>query len=240
MTDDFTPFLRAVIESPDDDVIRLQAADWLQDNGEPDRAAFIRLQVELARYDRMAFADCPRCEAGPDYAHASDCPRSPNHALRRRERELLTPGRLLEWSGIGELFHWDGSAPAFRRGFVAEVTTSWADWAGGECRHCLGHGVVGIAPAGRACVRCRGTGRVWGCHAAVLAACPVANARDGLVRLTTWPDIHGFTPGLLMSEWLAGRWPGVRFELPRTGLPDHTVIVRASLGPLVPPPSPCP
>jgi uncharacterized protein (TIGR02996 family) len=41
-------FLRDIIEKPDDDAVRLIYADWLQDNGDPDRAEFIRLQIERA------------------------------------------------------------------------------------------------------------------------------------------------------------------------------------------------
>src|SRR5262249_7676147 len=42
-------FLADVAEHPDDDAPRLVYADWLEDNGDPDRAEFIRVQVELAR-----------------------------------------------------------------------------------------------------------------------------------------------------------------------------------------------
>src|SRR5947208_3209778 len=40
---------RAVVASPDDDLPRLVYADWLEDAGDPDRAEFIRAQVQLAR-----------------------------------------------------------------------------------------------------------------------------------------------------------------------------------------------
>jgi uncharacterized protein (TIGR02996 family) len=39
---------QAICENPFDDGLRLIYADWLEDNGDPDRAEFIRLQVELA------------------------------------------------------------------------------------------------------------------------------------------------------------------------------------------------
>jgi uncharacterized protein (TIGR02996 family) len=42
-------FLQDIIESPGDDTPRLVYADWLEDQGQPDRAAFIRVQIELAR-----------------------------------------------------------------------------------------------------------------------------------------------------------------------------------------------
>jgi uncharacterized protein (TIGR02996 family) len=41
--------LRAILDSPEDDAPRLVYADWLEEHGEPARAEFIRLQIELAR-----------------------------------------------------------------------------------------------------------------------------------------------------------------------------------------------
>lgn len=46
-TDD-EPFLRRIRAHPDDDGPRLIFADWLDERGDPDRAAFIRVQVALA------------------------------------------------------------------------------------------------------------------------------------------------------------------------------------------------
>ncbi len=40
-------FLRAIREQPHDDLPRLVYADWLDEHGEPERAEFIRLQIEL-------------------------------------------------------------------------------------------------------------------------------------------------------------------------------------------------
>ncbi len=42
-------FLSDVRANPEDDGVRLIYADWLQDNGQPQRAELIRVQVELAR-----------------------------------------------------------------------------------------------------------------------------------------------------------------------------------------------
>jgi uncharacterized protein (TIGR02996 family) len=42
---------RAILESPDDDAPRLVWADWLEENGDPERAQFVRLQCELASLD---------------------------------------------------------------------------------------------------------------------------------------------------------------------------------------------
>lgn len=46
---DGSALLRAILEDPDDDAPRLIYADWLDENGDPARAAFIRAQIKLAR-----------------------------------------------------------------------------------------------------------------------------------------------------------------------------------------------
>jgi uncharacterized protein (TIGR02996 family) len=43
--------LAAIWERPQDDALRLVYADWLEESGQPERAEFIRLQLELARLD---------------------------------------------------------------------------------------------------------------------------------------------------------------------------------------------
>src|SRR2546430_569314 len=40
-------FLRAIRANPDDDTARLAFADWLDEHDEPDRAEFVRVQIEL-------------------------------------------------------------------------------------------------------------------------------------------------------------------------------------------------
>jgi uncharacterized protein (TIGR02996 family) len=47
-------FLRAVLDDPDDDAPRLVFADWLDDNDRADKAAFVRLEVELSRLPRLS------------------------------------------------------------------------------------------------------------------------------------------------------------------------------------------
>lgn len=49
MSDTRAALLAAVRDKPDDDTPRLVYADWCDDNGEAERAEFVRLQVESAR-----------------------------------------------------------------------------------------------------------------------------------------------------------------------------------------------
>ncbi len=46
--------LRAILANPDDDTPRLVYADWLDENDQPARAEFIRVQIELARNPSLA------------------------------------------------------------------------------------------------------------------------------------------------------------------------------------------
>jgi uncharacterized protein (TIGR02996 family) len=45
-------FLATILAAPDDDVPRLVYADWLDDQGQSDRAEMIREQIELANLPR--------------------------------------------------------------------------------------------------------------------------------------------------------------------------------------------
>jgi uncharacterized protein (TIGR02996 family) len=91
--------LRAVFAHPEDDAPRLAYADWLDESGgEPERAALIRVQCELARLP----ADDPRADD-----------------FRRQEVKLLR-GRKLKWRA--GLPRWRGVVWGdFSRGFIDSV-----------------------------------------------------------------------------------------------------------------------
>ena len=92
MTED-EAFLQDILASPDDDAPRLVYADWLEDHGDPDRAAFIRVQCELAKLE--------------EWNERWD-------GLKEREQRALR-GCCKEWlGGVERLVHkWQ-----FRRGFL--------------------------------------------------------------------------------------------------------------------------
>ncbi|MBY0457216.1 MAG: TIGR02996 domain-containing protein, partial [Gemmataceae bacterium] len=54
MTTDGDALLRAICENPGEDTPRLVYADWLDENGDPERAEFIRLQCALDAGDPFA------------------------------------------------------------------------------------------------------------------------------------------------------------------------------------------
>src|SRR5688572_22453465 len=89
-------FLRAIAAEPSDDTVRLAFADWLDEHDEPERAEFIRLQIERERAKPFGDASAPT----------------------KREKALLD-AHLAEWLGpLADLDEYSGFGPTFRRGFV--------------------------------------------------------------------------------------------------------------------------
>ena len=93
--------LRAIRDTPDDDLPRLALADWLDENGVPERAEFLRTQVELARLPH----DDPR-----------------RSELEDREHDLLAENEA-HW--LGDLAAADGLHEwEFERGFLTEIAAT--------------------------------------------------------------------------------------------------------------------
>jgi uncharacterized protein (TIGR02996 family) len=89
-------FLRTIIENPDDDTPRLVFADWLEENGDPERAEFIRLQIQsdpILVWDARMFSMMDRIGD-----------------LQRRHESRWRPKLPVEWPVI------------FRRGFAEGLT----------------------------------------------------------------------------------------------------------------------
>lgn len=206
--------LAAIIANPDDDLPRLQMADWLDERGGCERAEFIRVQVELSRtrepelksmgvigdHDESRRNACSGCRKRPPGTDCRWC------VLRARERELLkaipVPGRLLTNETVwiadlilpvmgdgqpndGRVFRWDWS-----RGFVSAITCTAHDW----LRHAD----------------------------AITAATPLER-----VMLTTWPGPPRFGLGSKpVLEILSECWPGITFTLP-TARPGTRVATLA-------------
>lgn len=89
---------RAVIADPDDDMPRLVYADWLEEHGQSERAAFIRAQMEAVRAEPFS--------------------------QQAREAETRA-NRLLDSHRYAWTRHLDGQCveqPRFRRGFIEHVS----------------------------------------------------------------------------------------------------------------------
>lgn len=167
---DLAGLLRAVVESPGDDAVRLVYADALEEKGEQARADFIRLQLELEK-PKYRRADVPLLapsEPGfyEEYYEDIAAQRDITRPLEARERVLLegSLGLWCAWSGCPVMAHLlarrrmaDGVVDLlYRRGFVAEVCCTLAQWFGEACQYC--HYETNIVD-GR-CKGCKGTGRI--------------------------------------------------------------------------------
>jgi uncharacterized protein (TIGR02996 family) len=98
-------FLCDILSNPDDDGLRLIYADWLDDHRQPDRAAFIRVQIELARLPEDSLRLVER-----------------RKELETRERVLLSKHEE-EWAGpLRWLLAGMLTGFEFRRGFIEGVT----------------------------------------------------------------------------------------------------------------------
>jgi uncharacterized protein (TIGR02996 family) len=94
-------FLQAIIDNPDDDAIRLVHADFLDDQGQSERAAFIRVQVELASLPE----DDPRREELEDREQL---------LLHRHQHEWAEPLSYLSCHSV-----------TFRRGFPEHIALEY-------------------------------------------------------------------------------------------------------------------
>jgi uncharacterized protein (TIGR02996 family) len=101
-------FQRAIAEKPDDDTPRLIYADWLEENGWPEQAEFIRLDIELAA-------------AGAGEGGSGRRRRD----RRWKHREQLLDAHRAAWLWpLGDLLDGGRRPPTFRyvRGFAAELS----------------------------------------------------------------------------------------------------------------------
>ena len=172
--------LRSILLTPEDDLPRLVYADFLEEQGETERAEFIRVQIELARM-------------GNPFSEADD---SRHDILRRRERKLLKKNwARWDWCldvvlGADDKTLWlrtpgeNHPLLIVRRGFIEVVTCSLRDWCGGVCGFCRQGRALGYdGEWNMPCIDCHGTGRIGGHGPAIAAVQPVMEVltTDGIV-----------------------------------------------------------
>jgi uncharacterized protein (TIGR02996 family) len=229
-------WLDDIIAHPKDDAPRLMFADWLDEHGDEARAEFIRVQCGLAQL----------YPAGSIPELWDDGRNAARDALRRRERGLLDEHGF-DWFGqLVRIARLDGGRGPdrnawhfrslggtlgwclFRRGFVAEIALTLADWYGGPCP-CWGHGTDGRPRPAFACPACRGTGHTPGHGPALVSAAPLERV--------TLSDREPWQPPGGWYGWVPADQPpfnaGTHSHLPRAlfgFLPDPDVILTSARG----------
>lgn len=130
---DYLALLRAILEAPADDTLRLVMADWLEEHGELEYSEFVRVQCALSGMEVCLLTTADH--GGDPGGWACGCEW---HRLSRRERELLERNAT-EWLNelpdgfrCGNLTDRPTLTPLayYRRGFVFAVYCTLAYWAG--------------------------------------------------------------------------------------------------------------
>jgi uncharacterized protein (TIGR02996 family) len=103
--DERQPFLRRIIENPDDDAPRLVYADWLDEHDDPDRARLIRDMFRSSPPYRVhaLFPDLPRSFriAWADGPYVGPCPRWPAGAILRKGFVEEVSVTMRQWMRFG-------------------------------------------------------------------------------------------------------------------------------------------
>jgi uncharacterized protein (TIGR02996 family) len=115
------PFLQALLAQPDDDTFRLAMADWFIENGQSERADFIRVQVELAHLNNTLPAAPPSFFRDRALAAEREAALARRRELEIRQRDLLIAHEAAWVKPLAEALdcrpgEWGGWV--FRRGFV--------------------------------------------------------------------------------------------------------------------------
>jgi uncharacterized protein (TIGR02996 family) len=142
---DSQAILAAILAAPQDDAPRLAYADWLDENGQEDRAEFIRLQIKIKDVPEEPPTCHPYLTNGmPSRYHDMTCDfclwmdkyqwsrplRKQIDLLLRKDVSHPNGGLRSQWEawlGLDRVQAPKGES-WFRRGFVAEVRCTLADW----------------------------------------------------------------------------------------------------------------
>lgn len=204
--------LAAVIEEPGDDAPRLVLADWLEENGDGERAQFIRLSLELAREEkrlevlqhRRPFS--PKDDVMTKCQATVLCNRAWLHGSFHRNAARWVPrvGPERRYWTLGKEMSICFTLPEeiefhFRRGFPEVLRLPSATWLSHSDR--------------------------------LTATCPLTD-----VWLTTWPLRDEWqASGRKAPQWgmhadLTRNWPRIRFHFPETRVVERTTISGADIG----------
>jgi len=195
MTSDERALMSAILADPTNDTPRLVYADWLEEQGCGERAEFIRDTVWMS----ANHTDCPvrLADLGRGRPVPLRCGICEYCTRRRRAEKFYSKHQWIDAPAYAVAFEptpLDGEMPAghgitliVRRGFVAEVVCTLADWMGGECGECNGTGRRAYPNYQNGnpdwtCKKCYGGGVIPGYGPAIVAAQPVE-----VVRVTDMP-----------------------------------------------------
>lgn len=248
----FADLLAGIIADPLSTARRLVVADWLDEQGDGERAEFIRVQCDLNEMrpgpdeHRKASRLLERYRKGAPIRmkartpatllvrealllrkHVQDwIPKVEGLAACVIEGKLLGRGIQTPPRGPGDMAELAIVHPAFRRGFVESVSCSEAMWIGSPCGRCsvLGY-FLHTARDGRTCDECHGSGRVNAHGPSIVAAAPVTQV------VLTGKEPYGYRDYYHWSRNTWGTTPDVLASelfklLPDLGLSSNSQSMR--------------
>ena len=142
--------LADILAKSDDDLPRLVYADWLEENGEPERANVIRCHIEAAKKHPSSEVTGRTQYVTTDGVEASEFFK----LMAVVTAWTSDPDKNGLCGVLGELA--GRNNVVWERGFVAEVRCTLDDWCGGECHQCAGTGRS--FPIGGPSIPCRRCG----------------------------------------------------------------------------------
>lgn len=160
----------AVLDAPAEDAPRLVYANCLDEDGDFDRAEFIRVQCKLAKPAKGRLVALRRREQELWQKHGADwCPDVYDRL------HIATYSDCVATIGATTL--------VFRRGFVDRITLPLIAWVGGVCTVCLGEQQL-------RCAVCGGVGELPALGPRLVRACPLdPDAKIPAVQHVVW---HGY------------------------------------------------
>lgn len=172
--DERQTFLDEILNNPDDDTVRLVYADWLDDHDEPDRAKFIRLQIERSKVDKkikpeddatLGLLYDARDLLADEEARYKWWPRHVGTSSYFKVRALSPDVCSVEYEkGPSNRHNWTNEVLYFHRGFVNRAALDLQDLVGGcTCQQC------GNTYRRSACAACNKTGAYPGLMPFLLA-----------------------------------------------------------------------
>ena len=195
-TTDRAALYRGTLERPEDDVARLVFADWLEENGEAERAEFIRVQVEVDPWNHTW---------PPMTFERKD-------TLRRREHDLFDRFKTQWFDERAAIYYLpheaegaEGQYPGLTRaivskGFVSTVHTTLQSWVGEPCGCVNGHDYDSNGERTIPwCKTCSGTARTPGHGPRIVAEQPV----ETLALSDCKPDPGSGGIWFFAEEWIA-------------------------------------
>lgn len=157
-------FLATIIAKPADNQPRLSYADWLEENGQTERAEFIRLQLGMGIGASLAIRTA-RIYATDNF-----------QATPKTHRMTMLLDEFADvWCAQIGVTATDAWEWIWQGGFITEVSCTEEQWVGKRCGKCVGH--PGCVPVNqwstKRCPDCHGTGHVEGIGQRIARTHPV-------------------------------------------------------------------